>query len=79
MFSIFARDVSGRMIGFLNSARFVGAAVGPLMATSVLAYSNLFILYLLIAGLTFGFLWAFMASIKSKGIEPPSLKKQILF
>jgi MFS family permease len=66
VFSIFARDVSGRMIGFLNSARFVGAAVGPFMATSVLAYSNLLILYLLIAGLTFGSLWTFMAFIKPK-------------
>jgi len=65
IFSIFARDVSGKMIGFLNSARFVGAAVGPFMATSVLAYANVFILYLFITGLTFGSLWTFMVSIKS--------------
>ncbi len=63
-FSIFAREVGGKMIGFLNSSRFVGAAVGPLMATSVLAYSNLLTLYLLIAGLTLTILWGFMASVK---------------
>ena len=50
IFSIFAREVGGRRIGFLNSSRFVGAAIGPLMATSVLAYSNLLTLYFLIAG-----------------------------
>jgi MFS transporter, DHA1 family, multidrug resistance protein len=63
-FSIFAREVGGKKIGFLNSSRFVGAAVGPLMATSVLAYSNLLTLYLLIAGLTLAILWGFMVSVK---------------
>jgi hypothetical protein len=43
-------------------------AVGPIMATTVLAYSNLLTLYLFIAGLTFGFLWAFMTSIKTREI-----------
>lgn len=62
--SIFARDAGGRTIGFLNSSRFAGGAVGPLMATSVLAYSNLLTLYILIAGLTLGSLWAFLASRK---------------
>lgn len=64
VFSMFAREVSGKRIGFLNSSRFVGAALGPLMATSVLAYSSLLVLYLLIAGLTLIVLWAFMTSIK---------------
>lgn len=63
-FSIFAREEGGKMIGFLNSSRFVGAAVGPLMATSVLAYSNLLTLYFLIAGLTLTILWGFTASVK---------------
>jgi DHA1 family multidrug resistance protein-like MFS transporter len=63
--SIFARDVGGGMIGFLNSARFFGNAVGPLMATSVLAYSNLLTLYILIAGLTLSSLWAFVTSTKT--------------
>jgi DHA1 family multidrug resistance protein-like MFS transporter len=64
--SIFARDIGGRMIGFLNSSRFLGMAIGPIMATSILAYSNLLTLYLFIAGLTFGSLWAFMASIRRR-------------
>jgi hypothetical protein len=60
--SVFARDVGGGMIGFLNSARFFGNALGPLMATSVLAYSNLLTLYIAIAGFTLVTLWAFLAS-----------------
>lgn len=64
--SIFARDIGGRTVGFLNSSRFVGMAVGPMIATSVLAYSNLLTLYLFIAGLTFGSLWAFMTSIRRR-------------
>ena len=63
-FSIFAREAGGRMIGLLNSSRFVGAAVGPLMATSVLAYSNLLTLYLLISGFTLLILWAFLTPMK---------------
>ena len=64
VFSMFAREVSGKRIGFLNSSRFVGAALGPLMATSVLAYSGLLTLYLLIAGLTLIALWGFMTTTK---------------
>ena len=64
--SIFARDMGGRTVGFLNSSRFVGMAVGPIMATTVLAYSNLLTLYLFIAGLTFGSLWAFMTSTRTR-------------
>jgi len=50
----FASQVAGTGIGFLNSARFAGNGVGPLMATTVLAGSNLLTLYLLIAALTVG-------------------------
>ena len=64
IFSIFARDAGGQTIGFINSSRFAGAAVGPIMATSVLAYTNLLTLYILIAGLTLGSLWAFLNSNK---------------
>ena len=63
-FSIFAHGVGGKGIGFLNSSRFIGAAVGPLMATSLLAYSNLLTLYLLIAGTTLIILWGFIGSLK---------------
>lgn len=64
--SIFARDVGGGMMGFLNSSKFVGNAVGPLMATYILAYSNLLTLYVLIAGLTLGSLGAFLTLMKIK-------------
>jgi DHA1 family multidrug resistance protein-like MFS transporter len=50
--SVFAVGAGGGTLGFLNSARFAGNAIGPLMATSVLAYSNLLTLYLIISGLT---------------------------
>jgi DHA1 family multidrug resistance protein-like MFS transporter len=69
IFSIFARNVGGRTIGFLNSARFFGMAVGPLMATSVLAVSNLLTLYLIIAALTMGSWWAFMGSMRTLPTE----------
>jgi DHA1 family multidrug resistance protein-like MFS transporter len=51
--------LGGTGIGLLNAARFAGMGVGPLMATSVLAGSNLLTLYLLIAGLTIGTVLAF--------------------
>ena len=46
VFSSFASDLDGRVIGFLNSSRFAGNALGPMMATSVLALSSLNWLYL---------------------------------
>jgi DHA1 family multidrug resistance protein-like MFS transporter len=55
----FALELGGTGIGFLNSARFAGNGVGPLMATFVLAGSNLLTLYLLIAALTILFVLAF--------------------
>jgi len=55
----FALELGGTGIGFLNSARFAGNGVGPLMATFVLAGSNLLTLYLLIAALTVLFVLAF--------------------
>jgi len=50
--SVFAAGVGGGTLGFLNSSRFAGNAIGPLMATSVVAHSNLLTLYLIISGLT---------------------------
>jgi DHA1 family multidrug resistance protein-like MFS transporter len=61
--SIFARQVGGRMIGFLNAARFFGNAAGPILATSILAFADLSTLYLAIAGLTLCSLWFFLVSI----------------
>ena len=51
VFSSFASDLDGRVIGFLNSSRFAGNALGPMIATSVLAFSSLNRLYLCIGGL----------------------------
>jgi len=54
LISLLASDVGGTALGFLNSARFAGNAIGPLMATSIMAYSNLLTLYLVIAIATVG-------------------------
>ena len=56
----FAPGMGGVGIGFINSARFAGNGVGPLMATSVVAGSNLFTLYLLIAVSTVVSILAFL-------------------
>jgi MFS transporter, DHA1 family, multidrug resistance protein len=50
--SIFAGESRGGTIGFINSARFAGNAMGPIIATSVLAYFNLSTLYFFISGIT---------------------------
>jgi len=62
--SVFARQVGGRMIGYLNSARFLGNALGPLLATFILAMADLLTVYLVIAGLTLGALWFFLATMQ---------------
>jgi hypothetical protein len=58
----FACDARGSTLGFLNSSRFVGNSLGPLMATSILAHADLLTLYLAISGLTLAVLWAFLAA-----------------
>ncbi len=55
--SMFAGESKGSVIGFLNSARFAGTALGPIMATSMLAVSGLTSLYFMISALT---LFAFL-------------------
>ncbi|HOG16324.1 MAG: drug efflux system protein MdtG [Syntrophaceae bacterium PtaU1.Bin231] len=62
--SVFARSAGGGEIGFLNSARFAGNAMGPLLATSILAYSNLLILYLGIAGTTVALFLVFLRVVR---------------
>jgi MFS family permease len=52
----------GTTLGFLNSGRFVGNALGPMMATTILSHFGLLTLYLTIAGITLAMLWAFLAS-----------------
>jgi MFS transporter, DHA1 family, multidrug resistance protein len=50
--SIFATEMRGGIIGFLNSARFAGNAAGSLIATSLVAFFNLTTTYLFISALT---------------------------
>ncbi|MBI1892743.1 MAG: MFS transporter [Candidatus Rokubacteria bacterium] len=52
VFSLFAGKGQGRTIGALNSARFAGNALGPILATAILARSTPPVLYSAIAGLT---------------------------
>ena len=58
----FAGDARGSTLGFLNSARFVGNSLGPLLATAILAHSDLLTLYLTISGLTLAVLFAYLAA-----------------
>jgi hypothetical protein len=51
VFSSFATDLDGPAIGFLNSSRFAGNALGPMIATSVLAFSSLNWLYISIGSM----------------------------
>ena len=62
----FGSKMGGTGIGFLNAARFAGNGTGPLLATAVLAGSNLLTLYLLIAGLTIGAITAFLFTTKKE-------------
>lgn len=50
--SLFLREPKGGIIGFLNSARFTGVALGPMIATSILAFSSLTVVYLLISAIS---------------------------
>jgi hypothetical protein len=56
-------------IGFLNSARFTGNAMGPIIATSILAFSNLPVLYLFISAITLLAFIAFKTSFERAEIE----------
>jgi MFS family permease len=64
--SAFAGERGGTTLGFLNSGRFVGNAVGPMMSTAILAHFGLPTLYLTIAGLTLVMLWGFLATRRGK-------------
>lgn len=50
--SIFAAEPRGNVIGFLNSSRFVAMALGPMLATSLVAFVSLPALYLSMSGIT---------------------------
>jgi len=52
VFSSFASDLSGQVIGFLNSSRFAGNALGPMIATTVLAFAGINWLYICIGSIS---------------------------
>ena len=70
--SIFAKESSGTIIGFLNSSRFTGNALGPIIATSILAFSNLSVLYLFISGLTLLTLLSFKFFFRETPLHSPA-------
>jgi MFS family permease len=65
-FSLFVSNLRGSTIGFLNSARFTGNALGPIIATSILAASNLPTLFLVISGISFVALMSFKIAFKDE-------------
>jgi MFS family permease len=60
--STYAGDARGSTLGFLNSSRFVGNSLGPLLATSILAHAGLLSLYMTISGLTLAVLCAYLTA-----------------
>jgi DHA1 family multidrug resistance protein-like MFS transporter len=67
--SLFVREPKGSVIGLLNSARFAGNAMGPIIATTILAYSNLPVLYLFISAITLLAFIAFKTLYETEKIE----------
>jgi DHA1 family multidrug resistance protein-like MFS transporter len=74
IFSIFVSEPRGSIIGFLNSARFTGNALGPMIATSILAFSNLEVLYLSISGISLFALFGFRFFFKQPDDLSPTLQ-----
>jgi DHA1 family multidrug resistance protein-like MFS transporter len=66
--SVFASGSKGSTIGFLNATRFAGNALGPMLATSILAYTNLTTLYFFISGITLLAFLGFRAFFKSSTV-----------
>lgn len=68
--SIFANDGGGgTTLGFLNSGRFVGNALGPMMATTILAQFGLLALYLAISTLTVVMLVGFISCLNNRPVQ----------
>ena len=67
--SIFAKQSKGDVIGFLNSARFAGNGLGPMIATALLAYFNLPTLYLFISIITLLALIGFISIFRHQAVE----------
>ncbi|MCB2173761.1 MFS transporter [bacterium] len=60
--AFFAGEARGTTMGFLNSGRFVGGALGPIMATFLFVQFGLLTLYLAIVALTLIGLFGFLAA-----------------
>jgi len=60
----------GATIGFLNTSRFAGNALGPIIATFILANGSLLTLYISIAGFTLLTLLALLLSIYRGRLNP---------
>lgn len=67
--STFAGEAKGGRLGFLNSSRFTGSALGPMIATSILAASNLATVYFFISGISLVAFLGFILFFK-KGDSP---------
>jgi DHA1 family multidrug resistance protein-like MFS transporter len=74
IFSIFVSEPRGSIIGFLNSARFTGNALGPMIATSILAFSNLEVLYLSISAISLFAVFGFRFFFKQPDNLSPTLQ-----
>ncbi len=66
--SIFASRAKGSTIGLLNGTRFAGNAIGPMVATSILAYTNLTTVYFFISGISLLSFLGFRAFFKSSTV-----------
>jgi hypothetical protein len=62
----FSSEPDGKMIGFLNSSRFAGNGLGPMIATSVLSISNLTWLYLSVGSMSLMALLAYSFYLRSR-------------
>lgn len=69
--ALFAGKVKGFTMGFLYSSRFVGNALGPVMATSILAVSNFPFLCLVISALSLAALGVFHLGQNKDALEEP--------
>jgi hypothetical protein len=67
--SFFAKESKGNVIGFLNSARFAGTALGPMLAATLLAFSNFPTPYLFISLITLLALLKFVSIFRNQAVE----------
>ena len=75
--SLFLDNPSGGTVGFLNASRFTGMAVGPMLASAVVAFSSLNSLYLLISGITLLAFLCFRYSFSTNQPEAQSVQSTL--